>query len=53
MLSQLQQIYEQILERDLDKRNFRAKLLKMELLINTSENRRSSQSCEAIPIQCS
>lgn len=36
-LSQLQQLYEQILERELDKRNFRKKLLKMELLIDTGE----------------
>ncbi|MBE9060840.1 NUDIX domain-containing protein [cf. Phormidesmis sp. LEGE 11477] len=36
-LSQLQQLYEQILERDLDKRNFRAKLLKMDLLIDTQQ----------------
>lgn len=36
-LSQLQRLYEQILERPLDKRNFRKKLLKMELLIDTGE----------------
>lgn len=36
-LSQLQQLYEQILERSLDKRNFRKKLLKMNLLIDTGE----------------
>lgn len=36
-LSQLQQLYEQILERDLDKRNFRKKLLKMDLLIDTGK----------------
>ncbi len=36
-LSQLQKLYEQILERDLDKRNFRKKLLKMDLLIDTGE----------------
>lgn len=36
-LSQLQRLYENILERDLDKRNFRKKLLKMELLIDTGE----------------
>lgn len=36
-LSQLQQLYEQILKRDLDKRNFRKKLLKMDLLIDTGE----------------
>lgn len=34
-LSQLQRLYEQILEREIDKRNFRKKLLKMELLIDT------------------
>ena len=34
-LSQLQTLYEQILERKLDKRNFRKKLLKMELLVDT------------------
>lgn len=36
-LSQLQQLYEQILERDLDKRNFRKKLLKMDLLVDTGQ----------------
>ena len=36
-LSQLQRLYEQILERSLDKRNFRKKLLKMNLLIDTGE----------------
>lgn len=36
-LSQLQQLYEQILERDLDKRNFRKKLLKMDLLTDTGQ----------------
>lgn len=36
-LSQLQKLYEQILQRDLDKRNFRKKLLKMNLLIDTGE----------------
>ncbi|MGC1305810.1 MAG: NUDIX domain-containing protein [Phormidesmis sp.] len=36
-LSQLQQLYEQVLGRDLDKRNFRKKLLKMDLLIDTGE----------------
>ncbi|MEL7359634.1 MAG: NUDIX domain-containing protein [Cyanobacteria bacterium J06634_6] len=36
-LSQLQRLYEQILERELDKRNFRKKLLKMELLTDTGE----------------
>jgi len=36
-ISQLQQLYEQILERTLDKRNFRKKLLKMDLLVDTGE----------------
>ena len=36
-LSQLQHLYEQVLERELDKRNFRKKLLKMNLLIDTGE----------------
>lgn len=36
-ISQLQKLYEQILEEDLDKRNFRKKLLKMDLLIDTGE----------------
>lgn len=36
-LSQLQRLYEQILERPLDKRNFRKKILKMNLLIDTGE----------------
>lgn len=36
-LSQLQRLYEQILERELDKRNFRKKLLKMDLLVDTEE----------------
>jgi 8-oxo-dGTP diphosphatase len=36
-LSQLQKLYEQILERPVDKRNFRKKLLKMDLLIDTGE----------------
>ena len=36
-LSQLQQLYEQILERTLDKRNFRKKLLKMDLLLDTGQ----------------
>jgi len=34
-LSQLQKLYETVLERDLDKRNFRKKLLSMDLLIDT------------------
>lgn len=34
-LSQLQKLYEQILEREIDKRNFRRKLLKIDLLIDT------------------
>jgi len=36
-LSQLQRLYEQILEREIDKRNFRKKLLKMDLLTDTGE----------------
>ena len=40
-LSQLQRLYEQILERELDKRNFRKKLLKMDLLIDTEEKEQS------------
>lgn len=36
-LSQLQTLYEQVLERPLDKRNFRKKLLKMNLLIDTGK----------------
>jgi 8-oxo-dGTP diphosphatase len=36
-LSQLQHLYEAILERELDKRNFRKKLLGMELLVETDE----------------
>ena len=36
-LSQLQRLYEQILERELDKRNYRKKLLKMELLTDTGQ----------------
>src|SRR3954471_24955629 len=36
-LSQLQHLYEAILERPLDKRNFRKKILGMDLLIETSE----------------
>jgi 8-oxo-dGTP diphosphatase len=36
-LSQLQHLYETILERPLDKRNFRKKILSMELLIDTKE----------------
>ena len=39
-LSQLQKLYEQILERPLDKRNFRKKLLKMNLLIDTGKKER-------------
>ena len=35
--SQLQQLYQQILEREMDKRNFRKKLLKMDLLIDTEQ----------------
>lgn len=40
-LSQLQQLYEQILKRSLDKRNFRKKLLKMELLMDTGEKEKN------------
>jgi len=36
-LTQLQRLYEKILERDLDKRNFRKKILGMDLLIETDE----------------
>lgn len=36
-LTQLQQLYEVILERALDKRNFRKKILKMELLVELDE----------------
>ena len=36
-LSQLQRLYEQILEQKIDKRNFRKKLLKMNLLVKTGE----------------
>ena len=36
-LTQLQHLYEQVLERALDKRNFRKKLLKMNLLTETGE----------------
>jgi 8-oxo-dGTP diphosphatase len=36
-LSQLQQLYEIVLERSLDKRNFRKKVLAMDLLIETDE----------------
>ncbi|MGB3300771.1 MAG: NUDIX domain-containing protein [Phormidesmis sp.] len=36
-LSQIQNLYEQILERPLDKRNFRKKLLKMDLLLDTGK----------------
>ncbi len=36
-LTQLQKLYETILERSLDKRNFRKKLLAMDLLIETDE----------------
>ncbi len=36
-LTQLQKVYETILERELDKRNFRKKLLAMDLLIETDE----------------
>jgi 8-oxo-dGTP diphosphatase len=36
-LSQLQRLYEQVLERKLDKRNFRKRVLAMDLLIETDE----------------
>lgn len=36
-LSQLQRLYELVLERDLDKRNFRKKVLSMDLLVETDE----------------
>lgn len=36
-LTQLQKLYETVLERDLDKRNFRKKILGMDLLIETDE----------------
>jgi 8-oxo-dGTP diphosphatase len=36
-LTQLQRLYETVLEQKLDKRNFRHKLLKMKLLINTEQ----------------
>ncbi len=36
-LSQLQRLYEQVLERPLDKRNFRKRVLSMDLLVETDE----------------
>lgn len=36
-LSQLQHLYEVILEKNIDKRNFRRKIIQMELLIDTNE----------------
>lgn len=36
-LTQLQKLYEKILERELDKRNFRKKILSMDVLIETDE----------------
>lgn len=36
-LSQLQRLYEQVLERELDKRNFRKRVLAMDLLVETDE----------------
>ena len=36
-LSQLQHLYEVVLERPLDKRNFRKKILSMNLLLDTGE----------------
>jgi 8-oxo-dGTP diphosphatase len=42
-LSQLQHLYEAILETDLDKRNFRKKVLSFGLLIPLKENERLSR----------
>jgi 8-oxo-dGTP diphosphatase len=39
-LSQLQHLYEQVLERELDKRNFRKRVLAMDLLIETDDVQR-------------
>jgi len=36
-LTQLQRLYETVLAKKLDKRNFRQKILKMKLLIDTEE----------------
>jgi len=36
-LTQLQQLYQTVLEREIDKRNFRKKILSMDLLIETDE----------------
>lgn len=36
-LSQLQRLYETVLERELDKRNFRKKILSMDLLVDTGQ----------------
>jgi 8-oxo-dGTP diphosphatase len=36
-LSQLQHLYELVLERELDKRNFRKRVLAMDLLVETDE----------------
>jgi 8-oxo-dGTP diphosphatase len=36
-LSQLQRLYEVVLERELDKRNFRKKVLGMDILVETDE----------------
>jgi len=36
-LSQLQHLYEMVLERELDKRNFRKRVLAMDLLVETDE----------------
>lgn len=36
-LSQLQHLYEQVLERELDKRKFRKRVLAMDLLVETDE----------------
>jgi 8-oxo-dGTP diphosphatase len=40
-LSQLQQLYEKVLNQHLDKRNFRKKILKMNLLIDTNEKQQN------------
>jgi len=40
-LSQLQQLYETVLNQELDKRNFRKRILKMDLLIDTEEKQKN------------
>jgi 8-oxo-dGTP diphosphatase len=42
-LRQLQQLYEVVLGRELDKRNFRKKILAMDLLVDTGETERGVQ----------